>query len=264
MAGDSIRARRYRVLVGRVVVAVGTIAAWEWLSRKGILDPFFFSQPSEIALRLTDWFGSGTVWTHLSATLTETLLALSIGGALGLLAGLALSRMPFAAAVVDPYVKVFNALPRVVLAPVFLLWFGLGIWSKVALGVTLVAVIVFYNTVHGIRDVDPDLVDNLRLLGAGEVQVMRLALLPSALTWIFAGLHVSVGFAVAGAVIGEYLGAARGVGYLIAQSEGTLDATGVFAGITVLGAAAVAIDFGVQRSERRLLRWKPAATTRER
>jgi NitT/TauT family transport system permease protein len=150
-----------------------------------------------------------------------------------------------------------NSLPRVVLAPIFLLWFGLGIWSKVVFAVTLVFFIVFFNTYQGVREVPPALVANARILGAKERQLLRHVYLPSALTWIFSSLHVSVGFAIVGAVVGEYLGSSEGMGHLIAEAEGVFDTTGVFAGIVVLAAVVLLIDLVVHRLERFLLRWKP-------
>ena len=143
-----------------------------------------------------------------------------------------------------------------VLAPIFLLWFGLGIWSKVALGVTVVFFIVFFNTHQGVRDVDKSVVDNARMLGASEWQLTRHVLIPSALTWVFSSLHISIGFAVIAVVVGEYLGASRGVGYLISQAEGVFDTTGVFAGMAVLSASVLLVGVGVNRLERWLLRWK--------
>jgi NitT/TauT family transport system permease protein len=158
--------------------------------------------------------------------------------------------------VLDPYIKMLNAVPRVVLAPLFLLWFGLGIWSKVALAVTLVFFVMFFNTYQGVRDASRVLIDNVRMLGASERQLVRHVLVPSALTWIFSSLQTSLGFAMVGAVVGEYLGATRGLGYVIAQAEGTFDTTGVFAGMTVLGIVVVIVSAGVSRFERWLLKWK--------
>src|SRR5436190_15842948 len=153
-----------------------------------------------------------------------------------------------------------NAVPRVVLAPLFLLWFGLGVASKVALAVTLVFFVMFFNTYQGVRDVDRVLIDNARMLGASELQLVRHVLVPSALTWIFSSLHTSLGFALVGAAVGEYLGSARGLGYVISQAEGTFDTTGVFAGMAVLGLVVVMVSAGVTRLERWLLRWKSTQT----
>jgi NitT/TauT family transport system permease protein len=196
------------------------------------------------------------LWGHLATTLEESLLGLVVGAALGIGLGFALGRAPFVAAVCDPYIKMLNAIPRVVLAPLFLLWLGLGIWSKVALAVTLVFFVMFFNTYQGVRDADRVLINNVRMLGATERQLVRHVLVPSALTWIFSSLQTSLGFAMVGAVVGEYLGATRGLGYVISQAEGTFDTTGVFAGMTVLAIVVVIASAGVTRLERYLLRWK--------
>ena len=199
---------------------------------------------------------SGSLWPHLMVTLQESLLGLAIGATLGVTTGFALARSPFAARVVEPYITMLNAVPRVVLAPLFLLWFGLGIWSKVALAVTLVFFVMFFNTYQGVRDADRVIIANVRMLGATERQLVRHVLIPSALTWIFSSLQTSLGFAVVGAVVGEYLGATRGLGYVISQAEGTFDTTGVFAGMAILSSVVVVVSAGVSRIERWLLRWK--------
>jgi NitT/TauT family transport system permease protein len=245
------------VLLWRLGLGILLLASWETASKAGILDPFFFSRPSDIALRVWRWISSGTIWPHLATTFVEATLSFVIGGLFGVILGFVLGRAPVFAAVLDPYIRIANALPRVVLAPVFLLWFGLGIWSKVALGVTVVFFVVFFNTFRGVREVDRVIVDNVRMLGATERQLVRHVLIPSALTWIFSSLHVSIGLAIIAVVVGEYLGATRGVGYLIAQAEGVFDTTGVFAGITVLSAGVLCVGVAVDRLERRLLQWKP-------
>uniref|UniRef100_UPI0037D9BE89 ABC transporter permease n=1 Tax=Variovorax sp. TaxID=1871043 RepID=UPI0037D9BE89 len=179
-------------------------------------------------------------------------------GALGGIAfGFLFARNALLAAVFDPYIKAANALPRVVLAPIFALWFGLGIWSKVALGFTLVFFIVFFNVYQGVREVSPVVLANARMLGANQRQLLRTVYLPSATSWVFSSLHTSVGLAFVGAVVGEYLGSARGVGYLILQAEGTFDVNTVFAGIVVLTAFALALDALVGLIEKRLMKWQP-------
>ncbi len=245
----------------QAVLVIVIIGLWEILGRVGVIDPFFFSRPGDIGRQVVEWVRTGYIFPHLQVTLTEAFLALVIGMALGLLVGFVLARVRFLALLLDPFIKVLNALPRVVLAPLFLLWFGLGIWSKVAFGVTLVFFIVFFNTYQGIREVDPVLVSNARMLRATESQLVRHVFVPSALTWIFSSLHVSVGFSIVGAVVGEYLGASSGVGYVIAQAEGTFDTTGVFAGMVVLSVVVVLIDVLVGVLERYLLRWKPEAAS---
>ena len=244
------------MVVWQTLLAAAILGAWQGLVNAGVLDKFFFSRPSDIALRIVTWLRTGSIWPHLVVTMEEAVLAFTLGAASGLVFGFGLARSPRLGALLDPFIRALNALPRVVLAPIFLLWFGLGIWSKVALGITVVFFIVFFNTHQGVRDVDRVVVNNARMLGASEWQLVRHVLIPSALTWVFSSLHISIGFAMIAVVVGEYLGAARGVGYLISQAEGSFDTTGVFAGMAVLSAVVLLIGAGVNRMERWLLRWK--------
>jgi NitT/TauT family transport system permease protein len=244
------------LVLGQILIAVAFLSTWQVLVTTGKLDKFFFSRPSDIASRILTWLKTGSIWPHLLVTLEEAALAFAFGAGAGIICGFALARSPRIGALAEPFIRVLNALPRVVLAPIFLLWFGLGIWSKVALGVTVVFFIVFFNTHQGVRDVDRSVVDNARMLGASEWQLTRHVLIPSALTWVFSSLHISIGFAVIAVVVGEYLGASRGVGYLISQAEGVFDTTGVFAGMAVLSASVLLVGLGVNRLERWLLRWK--------
>src|SRR5438105_2650041 len=269
---------RVTLLSLQILVAIVTIALWHVLAKYPIcglsyfgrendcmtvLPPFFFSTPGEVASRVLKWFVEGTIWKHLWITLVEAILAFVVGSLGGVLIGFWFARKPMINAVFDPYVKMLNALPRVVLAPIFALWFGLGIASKVALGVTLVFFIVFFNVYQGVKEVSPTVLANARMLGMSERQLMRHVYWPSALSWMFSSLHTSVGFAVVGAVVGEYLGSAAGLGYLIQQAEGVFDVAGVFAGMLVLAVVVVAIDGLVSVIERRLLVWRPlAAETR--
>jgi NitT/TauT family transport system permease protein len=248
--------RRQTILLWQAAVGVAAVALWEALVSAGAIDAFFVSRPTAIARRMWMWSGDGTIWRHLATTLEESLLGLLIGSALGIALGFWFGRSPRLAAIFDPYITMLNAVPRIVLAPLFLLWFGLGIWSKVALAVTLVFFVMFFSTYQGVRDADRVLVDNVRMLGASPRQLVRHVLVPSALTWIFSSLQASLGFAMVGAVVGEYLGSTRGLGYVIAQAEGTFDTTGVFAGMTVLAVVVVIVSAAVSRLERWLLRWK--------
>jgi NitT/TauT family transport system permease protein len=245
-------------------VLIVLVLTWQIAAQRHWVDTFFFSQPSAIGARVAEWFVKGSIYRHLWTTALETVLDFLIGAALGVGFGFAFARSAGLSGIFEPYLKVANALPRVVLAPIFTLWFGLGILSKVAFGVTLVFFIVFFNTYQGIRDVDRNLINNTRMLGANERDLIRHVLLPSAMVWILSSLHTSVGLALVGAVVGEYLGSARGLGYMIAQAEGTFDTTGVFAGMTVLAAFTLVVDMVVTWVERRLLAWKPAATHSER
>ena len=222
-----------------------------------LLPPFFFSTPVDVAQRVVKWFVDGTIWKHLWITLIEAMLAFVDRLGRRRAGRLLVRAQPRIAAVFDPYVKMVNALPRVVLAPIFTLWFGLGIWSKVALGVTLVFFIVFFNVYQGVKEVSPTVLANARMLGMNDRQLMRHVYWPSALSWMFSSLHTSVGFAVVGAVVGEYLGSAAGLGYLIQQAEGVFDVAGVFAGMFVLAAFVIVIDWIVTLVENRLLVWRP-------
>ena len=255
---------RVTLLALQVLVAVVCLALWQLLATvpifgRTLLPPFFFSNPVDVGSQIAEWFSSGVIWKHLAITLWESILAFVIGSFGGVAVGFWFARQPVVAAVFDPYVKMANALPRVVLAPIFTLWLGLGIWSKVALGVTLVFFIVFFNVYQGVKEVSATVRDNARMLGMSERQLMRHVYWPSALSWMFSSLHTSVGFAVVGAVVGEYLGSAAGLGYLIQQAEGVFDVAGVFAGMFVLSAFVILIDIAVTMVERRLLVWRPNA-----
>ena len=218
---------------------------------------FFFGRPWSVLQKTWEWFAGGKIYEHLLITLIETMLAFGAGTALGLIVGLWLALSPLASALADPYIKAMNAMPRVILAPIFAVWFGLGILSKVALGITLVFFIVFFNVYQGVKEVSPVVLNNARMLGADGRQLLRTVYLPSAMSWVFSSLHTAVGMAFVGAVVGEYLGSARGVGYLILQAEGAFDINTVFAGILVLTAFALALDAVVTIAENRLLVWRP-------
>jgi NitT/TauT family transport system permease protein len=253
-----------RLTALQILVAILAVALWYVLTTypvfgKILLPPFFFSNPVDVASQIVVWFATGVIWKHLWVTLIESILAFVIGSIGGVLVGFWFARQPRTAAVFDPYVKAVNALPRVVLAPIFTLWLGLGIWSKVALGVTLVFFIVFFNVYQGVKEVSPVVLANARMLGASRRDLLRHVYLPSATSWVFSSLHTSVGLAFVGAVVGEYLGSSRGVGYLILQAEGAFDINTVMAGILVLTVFALALDAAVGRIERRLMKWQPQA-----
>lgn len=244
------------MLVWQALLGAVMLATWQAGVSAGVLDKFFFSRPSDVVARVWQMLATGMIWPHLATTLTEAALSFLIGVTTGVLFGFLLARNRFLASLLDPYIRVANALPRVVLAPIFLLWFGLGIWSKVALGVTVVFFIVFFNTYQGVKEVDPVIVNNARMLGASERQLIRHVLIPSALTWIFSSLHISIGFAIIAVVVGEYLGSSKGIGYTISQAEGVFDTTGVFAGMAILAGVVLVVGVLVDKLERYLLRWK--------
>jgi NitT/TauT family transport system permease protein len=264
---------RWRLRIYQALLLAAIFVVWQVATQPDLVPPFvwenpnraafFFGEPVKIFRAIGAWFSEGTIYQHLWVTLEETVLAFGIGAALGLVVGLWLGLSPTASALFDPYITAMNAMPRVVLAPIFMVWFGLGIWSKVALGVTLVFFIVFFNVYQGVKEVSPVVLNNTVMLGASRAQLLRHVYLPSATSWVFSSLHTSVGMAFVGAVVGEYLGSARGVGYLIQQAEGAFDINTVFAGILVLTAFALVLDIAVTQAEKRLLVWRPAQSETE-
>lgn len=253
----------------QLALLAAVLGGWHVLTSPTLLPPiyfsnanqaaFFFGEPIKVGQRIIDWFVTGDILIHLGVTLFETLMAFALGTLGGLGVGMWLALSPTAAAVLDPYIKALNSMPRVILAPIFSVWFGLGVWSKVALGFTLVFFIVFFNVYQGVREVSPNVLASARMLGASQRQLLRHVYLPSAMSWVFSSLHTSVGLAFVGAVVGEYLGSARGVGYLILQAEGSFDVDTVVAGIVLLTAFALVLDGLVGVVERRLMKWQPSS-----
>src|SRR5690348_13374201 len=269
-SGDS-RPGRASLALWHVAILAILFGVWYGLTTPGLVDEayaskiaFFFGRPLQVVVVVWNWFASGKIYPHLAITLWETVLAFAAGSVLGLAVGLWLALSPTASAIAEPYITALNAMPRVILAPIFAVWFGLGVLSKVALGVTLVFFIVFFNVYQGVREVSPVVLANARMLGASRKQLLRHVYLPSAMSWVFASLHNSVGLAFVGAVVGEYLGSARGVGYLILQAEGVFDMNTVVAGVLLLTVFALTLDGLVGFAERRLMVWQPRTGETER
>jgi len=276
-AGAAARARARasrRLLVNalRIAFAVVVLAAWEIGTAidpahpDGLLiDPFNYGRPSAIARQLWTWLTDGTaqgpLWLQVATTLEEAFLGFLIGVVLGVIFGVALGRVRLLSDVFAPYIKALNAMPRVVLGSIFIITIGYGIWSKVALAVVLVFFVVFFNAFQGVREVDRVLIANARILGASERQLSTNVILPSALSWILASLHTSFGFALVGAVVGEYLGAIHGIGLVIATAQATFNPSGVFAAMFILAIVAVTAEFVLTSLENRLIRWRPNAIT---
>jgi NitT/TauT family transport system permease protein len=267
---QALRPSAKTLRIWQAMVLVGVFAFWYLMTTPGLIPPimfendrqaaFFFGEPVKILERVFRWFViDRDIYAHLWVTLVETVLAFVLGTVAGLVIGMWLALSPMAAAILDPYIKAANSMPRVILAPIFAVWFGLGIASKVALGFTLVFFIVFFNVYQGVKEVSPTVLANARMLGAGRNQLLRHVYLPSATSWVFSSLHTSVGLAFVGAVVGEYLGSSRGVGYLILQAEGSFDINTVMAGILVLTAFALVLDWAVGRVEQHLMKWQPRA-----
>ncbi len=271
---NTLKPRQGTLLAWQLLVLVLIFVAWHLLTTPGLIPPFlfdndhqaafFFGEPLKVLRSVWAWFVTDAdIYEHLGVTLLETLMAFGIGTALGLGCGLWLALSPMAAAICDPYIKALNSMPRVILAPIFSVWFGLGMASKVALGVTLVFFIVFFNVFQGVKEVSPVVLANARMLGASRRQLVRHVYVPSAMSWVFSSLHTSVGLAFVGAVVGEYLGSSRGVGYLILQAEGAFDINTVMAGILVLTAFALALDAAVGLVEKKLMKWQPRTSESE-
>ncbi|MFJ9867891.1 ABC transporter permease [Streptomyces sp. NPDC101165] len=258
------RRRKAVVMGARVLLLIAVLGLWEALSRAKTIDPFNFSMPSKIWDQIWTWVMHGTAQGSLGeqiwATVHEALLGWVLGVVAGVVCGIALGRIAFLADVLGPYIKVLNSIPRIVLAPIFVIWFGLGPASKVASAVVLVFFPVFFNAFQGAREVDRNLVSNARILGASDRRVTLQVVIPSATSWIFTSLHVSFGFALIGAIVGEYIGATKGIGLLVAQSQGTFNAAGVYAAMVILAAVALVAEGLLTFAERRIFRWKPSGS----
>ena len=262
-ARQQARRRRIGVSAARAATLVVVIGGWQLFTTWKIVDPFFFGQPSGIVSKLQDWAQHGTaygsIWLQIWITMREALQGFVYGVAGGVIFGVLLGQVRFLADVLGPYIKALNALPRIVLGSIFVVWLGLGSASKVMLAAVLVFFVVFFNAFQGVREVDPNLVANVRVLGASRVQVIRNVVLPSALTWIIASLHVAFGFSIIGAIVGEFLGAQKGLGLVIATAQNNFDPNGVFAAMFIIAVLALTAEWLISRLERRLLSWRPPA-----
>lgn len=260
------RRRALGVYGVRAALVAGWLVSWELAARHWI-DPFYYSMPSKIWDRLAGWFADGTsqgsIWEQISYTLQEAVAGFALGSAGGVVLGIVLGRGRFLADVCAPFIKAVNAIPRIILASLFIIWFGLGMQSKIATAFVLVFFAVFFNAFQGAREVDRNLVDNARILGAGRLQVLWTIVVPSATSWILASLHSAFGFAIIGAVVGEYTGADKGLGLLINHSQGTFDAAGIYAGMIIITVLALLAEWLLTLLEGRLLRWRPSATGRD-
>jgi NitT/TauT family transport system permease protein len=252
------------VWAARVGVFVFVVGGWQLFTSLKIVDPFFFGQPSGIVKQLQDWAAHGTqygsLWQQIWVTMKEALAGFAFGVIGGVIAGVLLGQVPFLADVLGPYIKVVNAIPRIVLGSIFVVAFGLASTSKVLLAAVLVFFVVFFNAFQGVREVDRNLVNNARVLGASRLQVTRHVVLPSALTWIIASLHVAFGFAVIGAVVGEFLGAQKGLGLVIASAQNNFNPNGVFAAMLIIAIVALTAEGLIAQAERRLLSWRPRSS----
>jgi NitT/TauT family transport system permease protein len=265
LAQAAARRRKIQVRAAQAATAIVILGAWEILSRIGVIDPFFFGSPLGIVLRLADWAVHGTaygsLWLQIWVTIEESVLGFLVGVVLGVACGVILGEVRFLADVFAPYIKAVNAVPRIVLGSIFIMWLGLGLTSKVMLAAVLVFFVVFFNAFQGVRSVDRNFVANARILGATRLQVVAHVVLPSAMTWIIASLHVALGLSIIGAIVGEFLGAQHGLGLVIATAQNTFDANGVFAAMLVIGVLAVSAEAAMEVLERRMLAWRPPSAS---
>lgn len=263
-AKSRLRRRRWAVRITQLLILVVGLGYWQVGALVGFIDPFFFGSPLGIVQRLADWFVNGTAygsfWEQLGITLEESLLGFVFGVGSGVIFGILLGEVPFLADVFGPYIKIVNALPRIVLGSIFVIWLGLGLPSKVLLAAVLVFFVVFFNAFQGVRSVDRNLVANAKILGASRLQVVQHVVVPSAMTWIIASLHVALGFSIIGAIVGEFLGAQGGLGLVIATAQNTFDSNGVFGAMLVIGMLALAAEGLMSLLENRLLAWRPKAS----
>jgi len=249
-------ADRARRLGGRLVLLVVLLGGWEVGARTRVIDPYFVSLPSEIARTIGGWIASGFIYVHLWATIQEAVIGLAIGIVGGVLVGVLFAFSPFLAELFQPLMVVFNAMPRIALAPLFIVWLGIGLASKVAMVVSLVFFIIFFSTYAGLREVDLNLINHVRVMGGSRGDLVRHVLFPSALTWIFASLRTCVGFAVIGAILGEYLGADRGIGWIVQYGESLFNSNMVLSGLIVLMAFVAVLDGSLGWLEQRFSHWK--------
>ncbi len=261
-AAQAARRRYLTVYFWRYFILVVFLGGWELAVRFKLIDPFFFSSPWAIVLRLQEWIVEGTsegpLWFHLWVTMEESLLGFFSGSIAGIIAGIALGRNRMLADVFSIYIKVINSVPRVVLAPIFIMIFGLGLTSKVALSFVMVFFVVFSNAFQGVVEADRNLLANAQILGAKGWQLTRSVVIPSAISWIFASLHVSFGFAIVGAIVGEFVGARYGIGLLINVAKGSFDAAGMYAAIVIIMVVALAAEYAMTHVENKLAKWRPA------
>jgi NitT/TauT family transport system permease protein len=261
-AATAHRRRRVRIWAIRVALVVAWLVSWE-LTATYWIDPFFYSKPSAVWSRLVDWFTVGTsqgsIWEQIEVTMREAIGGFALGAVAGIVLGILLGRSRLLSDICAPFIKAANAIPRIVLAALFVIWFGLGMPSKIATAFVLVFFAVFFNAFQGAREVDRNLVNNARILGASQAQVLWTIVVPSATSWILASLHSAFGFALIGAVVGEFTGADKGLGLLINHAQGTFDAAGIYAGMIVITVIALLADWLLTVLEGRLLKWRPPA-----
>jgi NitT/TauT family transport system permease protein len=247
-----------RRVVLKLVPGAALLAFWQWASGR-LIKEIYVSKPTAVAARLYELFASGEIYPHLVTTGEELVLGYVIGVAGGILGGYALGRSPRLATIFEPYVMAFYGIPKIALAPLFIIWFGIGIGSKVALAAIMVFFLVFYNVYTGVCGVDRELVNLTLVMGANQRQLTYHVYFPAAAPYVLLGMRMAVPYSVIGVIVGEFTSSVQGLGLFIHEASSTYDPAGVFAGIVILLAFVVAANFLAGRLERRLLRWKTPA-----
>jgi NitT/TauT family transport system permease protein len=241
--------------VRQLVAFALLLAVWEAAGRAGLLNPLYAPSPGSIGAALIELFSDGRIWPHLEATFTAALGGLALGIVVGIVLGVVAALIPAVAELLEPVMTLLNAIPRVILAPLFVIWLGVGLASKVALSFILVAVLIFFTVFGGIRQVDRKLVERITTLGGDRWALVRHVYLPSVTAWILSNLKVAVGFAFTGACVGEFVAATRGLGYLLSFAQSTYNAALMFALIFLILVVVLVIFAAAGRLEKYLLRW---------
>lgn len=263
LVDPSIRARKREnrvVTIGRITVGLAVIALWQFASGRFVSE-FWLSSPLAVLLAVGRLWTEASLANSLVATVVEALVGFAIGAAAGMVTGIVFGVNRTTARIFDPYLLGFYAMPRIALIPLFILWFGIGFETKVIFTALLVFFPIFMNTLSGVRGVDQDLIDALRVMGASRVNIIFKVLLPSALSWVFAGLRISVPYALIGAIVAEMFTSNVGLGYLISKTANEFDTAGLFATLGVTTLLAIALNYVVVLLEGHLLRWRPRETS---
>lgn len=245
--------------LGPLVIVLLFLWMWQWLADSGAINTFFFSSPKEVLLDFVDLFVSGRIWKHLGVTLTEAMAGLGIGLIAGVITAFLFGNFKILSILFDPIFVAIYGLPKLALGPLFVIWFGLGLESKIVMSSLMVFFLVFFNAYAGFRDVNQELISTLRLMGANRMQIVLKVTLPSCVPWIFASLRSGVGAAVGGAIIGEYLGTNKGLGFLIQTAGANYDIARVMSVILVMSILMLLLDTGAKLLEHVILKWRPAA-----
>ena len=247
--------RALRINGGRILLLVLLIAVWQ-LASGSLLSPLVFSSPLVVLHQLLQWIGDGTLWFHTAITLQETMLGLLFGIVAGIIAGFLLGPQQVLGKILDPFIIALYSIPKVALAPLFIVWFGIGLQMKVIMAAVTVFFLVFFNTLAGVRNVDLDLVDAVYLMGGGRRDIMFKVIIPSATGWVLTGLRIAIPYALIGAIIAELVASNRGIGYLIDSSAAQFNTAGVFAALVVLTIIAAILNAIVDVIDRKTSRWK--------